>query len=396
MALKEPNTYSKTLASGETLWSWQPTSRDRKKSNNHCPLEYTALGSDFASAMVQARKLNERLYTWRAERRVGKDETSSIKGTFGWLLVEFEKHGLTDASEGYKAEVARYIRIAGEMKLKGGGLFVHKDLADVSVKMAQNCLTRLKEKRGGSTAKKCRAIFSAAWSEGYRLNEKYVPERNPWSHVKLQHTEAETYAATYDQLQSFVSAAIAMGETGMAVAARLCWDMHIRPTEVFRSTVWADYRPDHKPNHFLIRHEKRNTGGWQILDDPEELKEGRVSPMFPELDTLLRAAPKQGSLICMREVRQGTKIIPGQWQTIKNAAALTRRIAKKAGLPPGVTLASFRHGGITDLGESGVETSLIQARTKHRQRASLDRYDHSTDMKSAKAQKLRLAHRREG
>jgi len=65
----------------------------------------------------------------------------------------------------------------------------------------------------------------------------------------------------------------------------------------------------------------------------------------------------------------------------------------KAGLPSDVTLASFRHGGITDLGESGVDTSMMQSRTKHRQRASLDRYDHSNDKKSAAAQRLRLAHR---
>jgi hypothetical protein len=390
MADKEPNTYAKKLASGEMLWSWQPTSRDSK---NHCPLSYEALGSDFASAMVKARKLNERLYTWRAERRAGKDETSSIKGTFGWLLVEYEKHGLHGASDGYRAEVARYIRIAGDMKMAGGTLFVHKELESVSVKMAQNCLNKMKEKRGGSTAKKFRAICSAAWSEGYRLNEKHVPERNPWSHVKLQHTESETYAATYDQLQSFVSTAIVMNEIGMAIAARLCWDMHIRPTEVFRSTVWADYRPDHKPNHFLIRHEKRNTGGWQILDDPDQLRDGVAVTMFPELESLLRMASHQGPLICMREQQRGNNVLKGQWHPIKKGSSICRRIAMKAGLPSDVTLASFRHGGITDLGESGVDTSMMQSRTKHRQRASLDRYDHSNDKKSAAAQRLRLAHR---
>jgi len=393
MADKEPNTYGKPLASGETLWSWQPTSRDTK---NKCPMAYTALGTDFAQAMVKAQDLNATLYQWRKDRRANRDEVSHAKGTFGWLLTEFEKYGLVDASDKYKDEVARYVRIAGELKLKGGKAFIHQDLEKVTVKAAQNCVIKIKETRGGSTAKKARAIFSAAWAEGFRLNEAIVPETNPWSHVKLSHKEQETFAASYDQLQSYVSAAIAMGEIGMAVAARLCWDMHIRPTEVFRSVMWSSYRPGHKPHHFLAGHEKRDTGGWQPMDDPEDLKEGRVTPLFTELEDLLRMMPQKGALICMREERQGTKIIPGSWLPIKNSSTISRRIRAKAGLPDEVTLKSFRHGGITELGESGAETSLIQARTAHRQRASLDRYDHTNDRKSASAQKLRLAHRREG
>lgn len=394
MTDKEPNTYSKPLASGKTLWSWQPTSRDKKAGCEKSGLRYRKLGTDFASAMIDARELNKELYAWRA----GKPVSHIVKGTFGWVMDEYQKHGLTTASERYKDEVARYTRLAEELKSKTGKRLTDRMVGEVTVKMAQNALNKLSETRGSSTARHARAIFRSAWGEAYRLNEMIVPEKNPFSHVKIHHVEQETYAATEDQLRSFVSAAIAMGEIAMAVAARLCWDMHERPTEVFRSTVWADWRPEHRPHHFFVRHEKRNTGGWQPLDewvvDEKHPAGGYWVCLFRELEDLMRMMPRcEGEpRICIRERRQGTRIIKGEWQAITNAAKLARRIADKAGLTETVTLASFRHGGITALGEAGADSSLMQSRTKHRQRASLDRYDHSNDKKAITAQKLRLAH----
>ena len=387
MAEKEPNTFDKPLAGGGTLWSWQPTTRDRKAGCEKAGIRYRALGTDFAAAMVEAKALNRELYAWRAGRPV----SHIVKGSFAWVLSEFQKHSLEGASDRYRDEVARYARIAEGLVAKNSGTpLTDRQVTALTIKTAQNALTKLSKDRGSSTAKKARAIYRAAWAEGHRLNQFIVPADNPFEAVKLKHVEDETYAASYEQLTAYISAAIAMGEIAMAVAARICWDMHERPTEVFRSTLWADYRPAHRPGHMLIRHEKRNTGGWQPLDDDET-----GETLFRELEDLLRIMPRsRHALICVRETRQGTKVIKGDWQPITNAAKISRRICEKAELPAEVTLAAFRHGGITEVGDAGVDSALMQSRTAHRQRASLDRYDHSNDRKSIKAQKLRLAHSR--
>ncbi|WP_287994261.1 hypothetical protein [Acidiphilium sp.] len=387
MAEKAPNTFAKPLAGGGTLWSWQPTTRDKKAGCETAGIRYRALGTDFAAAMVEAEALNNELYAWRAGRPV----SHLVKGSFGWVLSEFQKHSLEGASERYKDEVARYAKIAEGLVGKKSGIKITDRMATgLTIKTAQAALTKLAADRGSSTAKKAKAIYRAAWAEAHRLNQFIVPADNPFEAVKIRHVEDETYDASYEQLTAYISAAIAMDEIAMAVAARLCWDMHERPVEVFRSTVWSDYRPAHRPGHMLIRHEKRNTGGWQPLDD-EETGES----LFRELEDLLKMMPRsKHPLICVRETRRGTKVNEGDWQPITNAAKISRRICEKAKLPAEVTLASFRHGGITALGEAGAETSLMQARTKHRQRASLNRYDHSNDRKARAAQKLRLAHSR--
>jgi hypothetical protein len=75
----------------------------------------------------------------------------------------------------------------------------------------------------------------------------------------------------------------------------------------------------------------------------------------------------------------GKRVFAGEWVAIKNADKIARRIRKHAGLGDHVTLESFRHGGLTEMGDSGLSDTLAIAISRHRQRQTLGRYIHTTD-----------------
>jgi hypothetical protein len=225
-------------------------------------------------------------------------------------------------------------------------------------------------------------------------HHKLIPESNPFDKVEPNYRETEeTVPATYAELQSFISAALALGELGVAIGARLCWDMHIRPTEVFGSVQRSQWRPAEAPHQMWVGADKTSKGkkkssAFLPIDDVEA-----GVCLFPELESLIRMAKWDGPLLCMRERQVGNRTYAGEWRPIQNASKITKRIRVHAGLPDHVTLESFRHGGLTELGSAGVSDELLMSRSLHRQRQTLSHYLHATTDKPLTAQKMRLAYR---
>ncbi len=370
------------------FWAWQPNSKDRKK---NCPLVYTNLGTDLVEAIRKARDLNAALKEWRSGTVVSHEA-----GTLSWLFDEFQKHGLHNKSEGYQAEVARYATILSDMPTSTGKKLGRTDLDKITVKLANAIYRKIIETRGQSTANKAVAIASSAWTKTFVLNETIVPERNPFNHVERTHNEKETVPATYDEMLSFVSAALAMGEIAHAFAARAIWDLHIRPSEIFTSTVWDHFMPDEHPDDMFIGVEKTSKGKkssqkasiWMPLYWTDEQSSDRIC-LHPELIDLSRMLPTREGPMCVRERRQGVKVFSGMWEPIKRRAVIsvTAAVRKRAGLDKHVTMAAFRHGGLT---EAGSVSDNVKARSRHKQRATLDRYVHSDRRQAAEVQLLRL------
>lgn len=380
---REPNMYF--VKRGE-FWAWQPNSKDRKK---NCPLVYTNLGADPIEAISKARELNAALKEWRSGTVVSHEP-----GTFSWVFEEFQKHGIHNKSDGYKAEVARYAVILSDMPTSAGKTLGRTDLQKITVKLANAIYRKVIDTRGQSTANKAVAIASSAWTKAFVLNEHVVPERNPFHHVERTHDEKETVPATYDEMISFVSAAIAMGESAHAFAARAIWDLHIRPSEIFNSTTWEHFTPEAHPDDMFIGVEKTSKGKkaaqkssiWMPIyweDDGERIC------LHPELVDLSRMLPTREGQMCVRERRKGVRVYSGTWEPIKRRAviSITAAIRKRAGLDEHVTMAAFRHGGLTD---AGSVSDNVKARSRHKQRATLDRYVHSSRKQAAEIQLLRL------
>ena len=88
------------------------------------------------------------------------------------------------------------------------------------------------------------------------------------------------------------------------------------------------------------------------------------------------------------KTRQGIRNI----YTYKMFNSKTRNILTNIGLNKlGITFASFRHGGITNLAESGATIHEIKANTKHKNSRSLEPYIHNTHTLQITAQLKRIA-----
>lgn len=394
MVKRPPNVYGKPLASGETLWSWQPTSKDRKK---NCPLKYRALGTDPIEAFRIAQDLNKGLADWRA----GVQNVPYLPGTFGWLLMEFLKHkDVTALSATAQAEYERHARYM--MALTQGGVPLEKKpLESFTPLFALKVYERLATKHSVGIANRCLMQARYAWNKLFVYHHRLIPESNPFDRIEPNHHDSEeTIPATYPQLLSFISAAIALGETGVAIGARLCWDMAIRPSEVFGAVQRDHWRPEAMPRHMWVgvdktsKGKKKKSSTWMALDYQDEA--GDWSCLVPELEALVRMVKWDGPFLCMRERQKGKRVFAGEWVQIRNADKIARRIREHAGLPDHVTLESFRHGGLTEMGDSGLSDAQAIAISRHRQRQTLGRYIHTTDKQVITAQTMRLAHRKDG
>lgn len=384
---RPPNIKTKQTKQG-TLYGWQPGSRDMKKAkaDPKAPsfLKYHALGYDMLAAFGMAEGYNERLVDWRKGRQVGL-----VKGSVGWLMNEFLKHReverLSKSSRDAYQRQARYIT---GLMLKGGKKFSDKQLVEIRAKTAFNMHNKLIAEHGLNTGNRCVKAIRYAWDLLHVIHEDYIPAQNPYAKLKMAHEDSrETPHATYDELVSIVSAAIAMGETGMAFGIRLIWDFHIRADEVFCTSLFDHWRPADQPSMLRVGSDKNNNALWQPLDDPMT-----DETMFPELEALYRMLPYSGGALCQRELRRGRRVYDGEWQGIKynNANKIFNRIRAKAGVSANISLSSIRHGGLTELGNANVSRDLIKSRSNHKQASTLDRYVHSNVDQAAEAQRMRL------
>jgi len=234
------------------------------------------------------------------------------------------------------------------------------------------------------------SICRRAWNVAHRAKPKLFPRDNPFEKMGLDLSSEETIPASYSQLQAFEAKAVELGYPDVAFGARAAWDLLQRPSEVRERFAWSHYRPADHPNSIFVGFTKNNNPIWKPLGDEQ-------GPFYPELETLLANIPRRATLVCVHEVLQGNQKRTGIFKPYHGRlfSARARSIADAAGLPRHITLASFRHGGLTELGDAGLPDTMAQALSRHRQRSTLDRYIHRTDAQVIVASRLRLAHRHE-
>jgi hypothetical protein len=174
-----------------------------------------------------------------------------------------------------------------------------------------------------------------------------------------------------------------------AFAARAAWDLLQRPTEVREQFAWSHYRPPDHPDSIFVGFTKTNSPIWKPLGDQED-------PSYPELERLLSLVPRRALLVCVHGVVHGNQNPTGIFKPYLGRlfSERARQIADAANLPKHITLAAFRHGGLTELGDAGLPDTMAQALSRHRQRSTLDRYIHRTDSQLISVSRLRLTHRR--
>ena len=375
---------SKTLAGDRIAWYWQPTPDDIRR--GFTP-KSAALGPDFARACKVAETLNADLDNWRN----GVDRPKYEPGTVNWMIAEFEaSRAYRNLSASSKRNYSLQLGRIAKLQLKSpAGPFGALELTRINTRTADTIYEKM-AKRGSRTGAYAMAAMRRAWNVVWRLWPELVPSVNPFEKMGISHAAEETKPATYGQLLTFVSMAVAEGELGVAIAARAAWDLCMRPSEIYEKFAHAHWRPEDYPHHCWVGSAKNDHGARVFVADPDT-----GEAFYPELDKLIDTAGPKGSLVVLRRQQKGPKVYR-DWIPItpRLGASLALKIRRKAKLPNYVTIEAFRHGGLTELGEGGLSDSLAQAVSRHKKRETLSRYIHRTDTLSLEAARQRAAHRR--
>ena len=216
----------------------------------------------------------------------------------------------------------------------------------------------------------------------HRLYPKSVPSENPFRGVGLEHGKNTTRPATRAEAYALHAALIAVGEPHLAAVPLVCFEWHQRPENVLAGHMsWGDYRPADRPDSVRVMHHKTGELVWLPLAH-------KGAPLFPELTAYLDGLERIGvPVVLMCPKAKGATAKPF---TRREARKRVRLAAKAAGLPEDLTLASCRHGGLTELGDAELTEQGVMSLSGHKTPTAARLYVKRTEkQRSAAAAKRR-------
>lgn len=395
-------TLPKELAGGTIAYYWSPTDKALADSG----LERRALGTDVAEAKKKADELNADLDFWKIHKRHrdAPDPCDFIPGSIEHVFDIYEKanpskrRAFARLKPGQQKDYRRYMKRFAAYVLKDGrrlGQVMAKQLDRPTVDLVYEKL--LYDDEGQPRRRVTNhmmAVCRRAWGVAMRVKPEIMPPLNPFEDMDLDHSTVETVPATYEQLAAFEKKAAEMDLPEIAFAARAAWELLQRVEEICTTFAWTHWRPLDRPNEVFLGFGKNQNPVWKPLGDDK-------GAFYPELEERLGAVPKRGALVLVHNATKGRKkkdgssvkpvFRPYSPRFMQKRARLVREAAE---LPGHVTMETFRHGGLTELGDAGLPDTWAQAQSRHKQRSTLDRYIHRSDDQQKKGARLRVAHRR--
>jgi len=205
-------------------------------------------------------------------------------------------------------------------------------------------------------------------------------------------TVTATPTADLAELSAFISHCDAHGRASLGTAALLAREWVQREEDIFGTFDVRHDRPKERPNTARIVHEKTREEAWVPLFDEDG------APLYPELMARLDAVKRSRvGVLIMRDWKDRHAEAPVLWITDKGDLTYLRHEVKRlilgAGLRPKLTFTSFRHGGMTEAGDSDLTDREMQALTRHKTVQVLPRYAKRTMKQVATVAKKRRAER---
>lgn len=225
----------------------------------------------------------------------------------------------------------------------------------------------------------------------HRERPDLVPAENPFAKMGLLATDGGNEAATRAHLEVFAAQCDLEDRPMMAVAAYLAFEWLQREVDAIGAITWTLYRPSDRPDSMKIRHHKTGAWFWTPLDAWNAETEEWVQ-LYPELEARLNALTRYGALMVMRDKideRKGQRL-PWNEHTFRHEV---RGVMDRAGLSRAITFTSFRHGGMTELGDSGLTDSQIMSLSAHKDVQTVQTYNKRTIIKRETAALTRLQQR---
>ncbi len=365
------------LAGGKVGYYWELPSwaRPRKDSatgklvpvvrhGQPCPLVSTPLGSNLAKAIEKGNNLNDAFRDWR-KGTMGK---VVVKGTVEWLFAWYReqpryKKNKPKTKKDYQRHMAA---IEAFEPKKGAPPFGKRGASKVDATVADKMYEKWQE-RGAREASYAMQVCRLVWAWAVRHKRTTGVTENPFLGMGLKSTAAkgnrETSRAEYDLYRA---TARELGFQSMATAAALCFECCQRVSDVFgyeelradddeggpeRNILWSGYVPG---EHITLIQSKTGNPVMLPLYIDVSAEGGGVErvQLYPELEEELaawRAVTPSGDDRIIVEERNGKPYKERRMSTVHRA------ICDVAGLPHDMTFTGFRHGGITEIGDAGID-----------------------------------------
>lgn len=362
------------LASGEHAYYWKlphwatvkdPKTGERAPAVRHsfpCPVESCALGTSHDAAVAKAEGLNETLKEWR----LGAERKTLKPGSIAWLFKWYrEQQRWISLKPKTQRDYRRLMEIVIEFPTRAGGKLGNRMAGDMDGETADTLYLKLRDK-GEREAAYAMQVCRLVWKWAARHKRTTGVKDNPFAGMGIKSTPAgENRPTTRAEYDLYRETARAMGYQNMAAAAALCFEACQRVSQVFG--LWADdeavkegrdppaglqwsvYKPG-----VAMALIQRKTGNPVWLDLSIEV-EGEAVQLYPDLERELMDLRERA---VRDEFNQpvGPIIVDernGQPFDQRWMSTVHRRICTKAGLPKAMTFTGFRHGGITEIGDSG-------------------------------------------
>src|SRR5262249_1751162 len=145
-----------------------------------------------------------------------------------------------------------------------------------------NVIERERRTTINDTMRSCRR----AWNVVSRRNPGNVPLVNPFARMGLQSSSRVTPTATFEELRSFRTKAIAMGLPSLATAALIAWEWLQRERDIFATFDVGHYRPKERPHAVRVVHSKTGEENWVPLFDDKGV--ALYPELMAELDAIKR------------------------------------------------------------------------------------------------------------
>jgi hypothetical protein len=391
-------------------WALGPKEGDDR---GPCPVGCEALGTDYAAAVARVESVLLPLFdSWRTRGAIDLVPDRPRKGTLDWLFAEYRT---TSKFKNLGRKMRKLhndgFALVADYLLKDGRRLGAVALPDIEPGVVDQLYQKLLPKRDAEGApvplldadgkpkrdadgeplllerrttinhamKSCRR----AWNVTMRLHRSVVPAANPFARMGLVASAGTVVAATYGDLLAAVAQADAMGFPSLGTALMLTWEWLQREEHIFTALKLAHYRPKDHPDEVLIVHPKNGEAVWIPLF---AIKEGKRVALFPELMARMDAAKLDrvgtGPFFVRDWIDQKAGV-PLAWATaggdLRHMSRKVKAILQGAELDPHITFTSFRHGGLTELGDNDLTDAQIRALSRHKSAKVLTRYVKRTE-----------------
>jgi hypothetical protein len=358
------------LADGSKAYYWcRPAWANPKKASSRdeavrrrairngrtCPLNSTSLGKDLSQAIARAEALNEAFKEWR-----DGIETKAAPGTVQWLFAWYrEQKKFVQRAHKTRKGYLEAMTAVEEMAMKSGKLGTRQASAvdgPSADRLYEKAVIKHGERQGAYMMQVCRLVWNMAARPGY--SKVTGVKANPFAGMGIAASSGPgkgNIAATRAQYNDYRAAAHRLGMASMAVAAALCFEGCQRVWDVFgfedpdgrkvRGIFWDDYVPGERISLVQSKTGKLITLPLTMRIDGEDVQ------LYPELEAELAGLQRASGQMIVRREYDG-KPYPLDYMPKRHA-----RVLREARLPKLIRFTSFRHGGLTEIGDADVADS---------------------------------------